>query len=210
MLVKKQVLTYTEIKNQLGLTDATVSKHLEILLKGNIIEYEKKGRSKLYSLKKTAFTQNNSKLDLMGIKYVDDVGYELFKSKYASFDEFIENVDQKLSGYFFYTIMKSIENGENWLPVFNSKEMFEMVLDFVVVRILEKGSKSKVDIEEILDPIGRIGEESFFPKFLKLIKKNPTYESNFRNMKNTIEKKYQHEIELLNNPKPLFRKQNEN
>lgn len=50
LLSKKNKLTYSQIKNEIGVSDPTLSRRLKSLVKRNLIKREKKGRSVFYSI----------------------------------------------------------------------------------------------------------------------------------------------------------------
>ena len=204
LLMRNNTMTFTELQKWLKLSRPALSRHLAILREDETIEFEKKGREKYYKLKNIASKHLERNFDIISASYSEFFGYLLYESKHENFDDFIEFVNKKLNACFFFTIIKSLETGKNWLPAFDSKEMFGMTTDFVADMILRMDTKPNKTYEKIEESRGMLESDESFTEFNKLIKTDDRLKKNLKKLRKIIEQKYSEEIKLLENPRGVY------
>lgn len=190
LLQKNKEMTYTQIKNQLGITDAAVSKHLVELVNEKTIEFEKKGREKHYRIGEKASELFENQVALFSeafTGYLSDMD-----PKEYTFEELIPAVIDSVGPFFIYLILKSIKTGKDWFSAFDPDEIFRASTDFIIHGLYDK----KEDLEELRILLGRTDLETFADRANQLAK-NRKNAPLIKDLYELLEERYGSLIEML-------------
>lgn len=177
LLVKHGQLRYSEMKNKIGITDRAISNNLDFLVNEGTIESIKKGREKYYSLSKKAFDTWERRIDIFSSNYIGYLRKRWFfpneNESYKTPVQAYEDIGKKITAFYLYTLLRSLETGKNWIDAVDSKLMFEdlasVMLDFIFIDEQIKGDSP---INHILIVLGMKGWTEFFEESKEMIKKN--------------------------------------
>lgn len=142
MILENKTMKYTQIKNELELTDAAVSRHLSNLIKDEAITFEKKGREKHYRLAKNSktFEGQSALLSIMLTSI-----YDISPSEFKSLSELLRYISENTGFIFLFILLQSIKTGKKWTVSFNAGELFREASDLLVYGLFEKN----VDVEKL-------------------------------------------------------------
>lgn len=190
LLQKNKGMTYTQIKNQIGITDAAISKHLSELVKEKTIEFEKKGREKHYRIGKKSSETFDTKVALFSTTYFGYL-WDMNPKEYR-FGDLFSAVSDSVSAFLLYLILKSIKTGENWFSAFDSEEILRASSDFIIHGIFDKNQ----DLEELRRYLGKTDVDTFVRRANQLSKNRKSGQL-VDELFEILEERYPHEIKIL-------------
>lgn len=191
MIMKNKATTYTQIKTELGITDAAVSRHISTLLKNKTIQFEKRGREKHYRL---SDLPPSDKFELLVSSLGSSYALHYFLSNPSVEPKTPENVidilSNQVSALFLYSVLLSIKTGKNWFEAFNKTEMLWNSLDLLSHALFRKN----IDPDELQDLSADY--EIFFKKVHQL-SKNEKNVPLIDTLMECIEEKFPEQFEIL-------------
>ena len=112
---------YKELKKETGLSDPVLSKYLKYLVDSKIISSKTSGREKYYTISKEEFEKTDYKI----LEVIQN--YWMLFSTYSSIqnttkkeiNDTIDKIEKNISGMIFYLIIKSLDDGKNWMHSIN-------------------------------------------------------------------------------------------
>lgn len=193
LLLKNKKMRFTELKEKIGVSKPSLSEHLTILLKENIITVAKKGRERHYSLTEKPIQTLERKIERMSFDFTSLGLLELTipEEPFESLDEVYETIGKKLNVFFIFTLLKSIETGDNWFKAFDSEQIAADTLDLLTSLIIEKDQPP----DELMEYLVEGKFDQFFKEFKKT--QNTRSKKNIKNMFNHLKEKYPEEFKIL-------------
>lgn len=193
LLLKNKKMRFMELKEKIGVSKPSLSEHLAILLKEGSITVVKEGREKHYSLIEKPVQTLERKIERLSFDFTSLGLLELTvpNKPFESLDEVYEVIGKKLNAFFIFTLLKSIETGDNWFKAFDIEIMAMETLDLLTSLIIEKDMPP----EEFQDVVYGGKMDKFFKEFKKT--QNTKDKKNIRNMFNHLKEKYPEEFKIL-------------
>ncbi len=134
-LSSEKELTFTNLQKILGVSRKTLSFHISELKKENSIEFEKRGREKYYRISDSISKLFDRQSVIFTNNYLDHlVENPKIKDKHQ---RMFDSIDRKLTSYFSFTIIKSIQTGQNWLESFDLNVLLYMIFSSMYNKIVE-------------------------------------------------------------------------
>ena len=133
-LAKNKIMTFGQIQEKIGISRPGLSRHLEVLLKEESIEYTKQGREKHYTLGKNATQIFKRKIELFAYNFITYAEKTLNSNK-DEYDEelepqeYYEKIISMIGTYFLFTMFKGFETGDNWFEGFHKDGLGIYVAD---------------------------------------------------------------------------------
>ncbi|MEM4379766.1 MAG: helix-turn-helix domain-containing protein [Thermoplasmatales archaeon] len=165
LLKKNKEARFTEIKNTLNVSKPTLSYHLYILLNEKAIEFERKGREKIYKLSDIKPKKFKRQVERLSINYTDHLFLSNPSVTPKTPTKIIDEISNNVSAFFLFMILKSIQTGKNWSKAFDTKEMVWVSTDLLSYTLFGKN----VD-HNVLENYAVEGEDKFFKKVYQLSK----------------------------------------
>ena len=152
-------------------------------------------------MNKKAFDTWERRIDIFSSNYIGYLQKKWFwpneRESYETPIQAYEDIGKKITAFYLYTLLRSLETGKNWIDAVDSKRMFEdlasVMLDFVFVDEQIKGNSPLNDILMIL---GTEGWTGFFVEAKEMIKKNKNNKK-VEAMFNELKKLYPDEFKAL-------------
>lgn len=138
-------VTYTQLKEHLGISNPVLSYHLNTLKEKQMIEFEKKGRQKFYDITKESkikVENKNAFLINMYEEYFSDTISEEFNLEFL--DKNFERIGKMISALLLYLIFKSMETGNNFTENFDVKELTSTILWHICEKIYDDKQNKKL------------------------------------------------------------------
>ena len=135
LLRKNRTMRYVDIKNKVHVTDATMSKSLSVLVDEGTIEYEKKGREKHYRISDNIKNTFYRRMSVLSYDYCD---YMIEEYPTSTNEDFFETLEKKITPFLIFTVLSSIQTGENWSSSFKSDSLVRALLNYMIADIFHE------------------------------------------------------------------------
>lgn len=190
ILKKSGTMRYKELKDNLQISGPTLSIHLKSLVNHNAIKFEKKGREKFYSLNERITEDVERKIDMFASEYLWHVDKKLNwtdeGSEYESAYEAYNDIHGMIGTYFLFTLLKSIETGEDWFKGFSNKWLGVYITEFFGRSLFQN-----FDSSDLPYYLGKNWSKFFKESNQKLDKKSKqTLKNYFNNLKEMYPEHY--------------------
>ncbi len=183
-------LRFTDLQKSLSISKPVLSLHLDKLEKEGTLVSIKEGREKFYMLSKNAFKRLDRRIDILSSNY-NEFNIEDLLDNYDNDEEFYSRIGNRLSAWFLFSILKSIETGEPWTKSIDIPA-FSIPVLFVLTNIIYK-NKSPDEVHDILSDLDM---EKIKKTIEKTSKKNMS--ENLKPLYDTLHKLYPLEAGILN------------
>jgi len=197
LLQKKdtQRLRFKDIQEKIGVSKPVLSNHLKKLEKEKTVVSIKEGREKYYMLSKNMFKILERHIDVLSSNYSEYSGDNLIVRGYSGIEEMFQEFGRKMSIVLFFTILKSMETGQDWTKAI---DMRPFILDALLM-IPSYMTQEEIP-NNLSDPLTDALVETDFKnvkKRLDKIFKNKT-KDRLQPLYDLLQKNYPHEFEVLN------------
>ncbi len=174
LLQKKenQRLRFKDILEKIGVSKPVLSNHLKKLEKEKTIVSIKEGREKYYMLSKNIFKIPDRRMDILSSNYSEYVSDYLIIREYSDIQDLFDRFSQKISPVLFYTVLKSMETGQDWTKAIDIREFLVTALLLIPDFMTRENIPNKLS-----DPLSEATVEMDFKnikKHLDKIFKNKT------------------------------------
>ena len=188
-LSSEKELTFTHLQKILGISRKTLSFHISELKKENSIEFEKRGREKYYRIGDSISKIFERQSVIFTNNYLDHLVEDpKIKDEYQ---RMYDSIERKLTSYFSFGIIKSIQTGQNWLESFDLNVLLYMMISPMYNKIAEEGDDS-----DLIDTFNSLNWNEFFKKSNALSKLTKN-RKNIHNIYEKLKKKYPDEVKEL-------------
>ena len=191
MLKKEGNLTFSQIREKLGMTDRAVSYNLSGLLDEKTIEFTKKGREKHYRIGSEASKITKRKVSLFSSEVFETLPD--YSEEGFDLNNLFQAVPRQILITWFFVMFKGIKQGENWLEGMDFKEysrnMMHRLMDLI----------SYPNESDELHDVLMSYDEINFEKIKKIIEKDLKKKKNFEKIEATFKQEYLKEYNLLEN-----------
>ena len=189
LLRKNETMRYSDIKKKVRVTDATMSKSLSVLINEGTIEYEKKGREKHYRISDKIKNTFYRKMSILSYDYCD---YMVEEYPISTHKDFFETLEKKITPFLMFTVLSSMQTGENWCSSFKSDDLIRALLNYMIADIFHELNISE---EILLDSMSELKLEDYFTLVNKKIKHE--HQDKITLMYESLRKLYPNEIQKL-------------
>lgn len=184
-------MRYTDIKTKIGITDTAISKNLASLCDEGSIEFERKGREKFYKIGISISKIFERKMDMLTHNYLDYV-IEEFPFDHSDYENFYKTIEEKMSAFFIFTIITSIQTGKNWFKAFDADTiLYRLMGNFGGEVFADKDTP-----EEWYTNLETMAPEEYFES-VKNMSKSSDVQKNISKLYELLSKKYSEEIKEL-------------
>ncbi|MEX0862672.1 winged helix-turn-helix domain-containing protein [Nitrosopumilus sp.] len=196
LLQKKDIqrLRFKDIQEKIRVSKPVLSTHLKKLEKEKTIVSIKEGREKYYMLSKNVFKVLDRHVDVLSSNYSEYFADDLFIREYSDAEELYFEFSQKMSAILFYTVLKSMETGQDWTKAI---DMRHFIIDALLL-IPDFMTREKIP-NELSDPLNETMVELDFKnikKHLDKIFKNKT-RLHLEPLYELLRKSYPYDFEVL-------------
>jgi len=168
LLKKKdnQRLRFKDIQEKIGVSKPVLSKHLKKLEKEKTIVSVKEGREKYYMVSKNVFKILDRHIDVFSSNYSEYISDDLIIREYSDLKELFDRFSQKISPMLFYTVLKSMETGQDWTKAIDMREFIVCALFMIPDFMTRKKIPNKLS-----DPLNDVTVEMNFKSIKKQLDK---------------------------------------
>jgi len=189
LLRKNKTMRYSDIKNKVMVTDATMSKSLSVLINEGSIEYEKRGREKHYKISDKIKNTFYRRMSVLSYDYCD---YIIDEYPLTTNEDFFETLEKKIIPFLMFTVLNSMQTGENWASSFKSDDIIRVLLDYVILNIFYE---LEISEEILVNDLHELRLEDYFPLVKEKIKYK--HQDKITLMYESLRKLYPNEVQTL-------------
>lgn len=191
MLGRNEKMRFTDMGRKLGISKPVLSEHLHLLKKQHVIDSFWKGRERYYFLSNKIRKVPQRQIDIFSYNYLIASDLKLLFHDYDDCYEIFDEIAKKLTVFLIFSVLRSLQTGQNWLNAVDIKEFSRTVVDILANFIAE----SKESRTEVLDELSELNMSDFKP--LHSILNKPIHKSNIRRMYEELWNAYPEEMELI-------------
>lgn len=188
---ENQRLRFKDILVKINVSKPVLSNHLKKLEKEGTIVSVKEGREKYYMLSKNMYKILERRIDVLASNYNLFTNNELAFLDYSNADKFYSKTANKINAMVVFSILKSIETGENWTDAIDLKEFMISYVEWIMASAYpDKMPEELNELIRTLDfkKINRVSNKTLKRGIINSLK--PLYES--------LHKMYPIEFEIMN------------
>jgi Ca2+-binding EF-hand superfamily protein len=188
---ENQKIRSKDLQMKIGISKPVFSVHMKKLEREGTIIWIKEGREKYYMLSKNMYKILERRIDVLASNYNLFTNNELAFLDYSDADKFYSELGNKINAMMVFSILKSIETGENWTDAIDIKEFIISYVRWIV----ESTHPDKLP-EELSESINHLD----FKKINKISNKIMKHQiaSDLKPLYKSLHKMYPTEFEIMN------------
>jgi len=188
---ENQKIRSKDLQMKIGISKPVLIDHMRKLEKEGTIVWTKEGREKYYMLSKNMYKIPERQIDVLASNYNLFSNNELAFLDFNNKEKFYSEIGRKINAILFYSTLKSIETGENWINAIDTKEFTILLLYWILQSIHTDKTPDKLnDLVELRD----------FKKIRAVLKKSVKngLGKNLKPYYDILQKMYPTEFEIMN------------
>lgn len=188
---ENQKIRSKDLQMKIGISKPVLIDHMKKLESEGTVISIKEGREKYYMLSKNMYKIPERRIDIMASNYNLFSNNELAFLDFANKEKFYSEIGKKLNAILIYSILKSIEAGENWINAIDTKEFTILLLYWIL---------QSVHTNKTSDKLNDLIESRDFKKIKTVLKKSVKngLSKNLKPYYETLQKMYPTEFEIMN------------
>lgn len=188
---ENQKIRSKDLQKKIGISKPVFSVHMKKLEREGTIISIKEGREKYYMLSKNMYKILERRIDVLASNYNLFTNNELAFLDYSDADEFYSKTANKINAMMIFSILKSVETGENWTDAVDFKEFKISYVRWIIESM--HPDKLPEELSESIDYLD-------FKKINKISNKIMKHKivNNLKPLYKSLQKIYPTEFEIMN------------